>query len=328
MQNEDAIDAVITWVDGSDPKWKAKKDKFLGREDQSENASATRYADNDEIFYCLASILKNAPFIRKIHIVTDDQVPDVADRLAKHFGTAATKKIKIVDHREVFADYEEFLPTFNSISIESMVHRIPDLADMYLYFNDDVMLIRPTKPSDFFHNGRPVLRGKLRAKCPLRIIQAAKSISNLIVQQEKFRRVSFKEAQCNAADLFGRRRRYFWHDHTPHAFRKSSLEEFFDGKEAFLISNIKYKIRNKKQFLISSLAYCLELRRGNDDIRDPNLLYLKFAKKLNQQAYFQRKLGWWEETQPLFLCVQGFEMAEKQTRAHIVAWLDEILLSG
>lgn len=39
---------------------------------------------------------------------------------------------------------------YNSHVIESCLHRIPDLAEHYIYFNDDVMLLRPMEPTDFF----------------------------------------------------------------------------------------------------------------------------------------------------------------------------------
>jgi len=87
--------------------------------------------------------------------VTDDQQPVLAPMSA---GEDA--KIRIVDHRAIFAGYEDALPTFNSLSIETMLWRIPGLADHFLYFNDDVFLTAPVTPSDFFSADGPVLRGK------------------------------------------------------------------------------------------------------------------------------------------------------------------------
>ncbi len=40
------------------------------------------------------------------------------------------------------------------------MHRIPGLAEHFVYFNDDFFLIKHTKPTDFFRDGLPVLRGK------------------------------------------------------------------------------------------------------------------------------------------------------------------------
>jgi hypothetical protein len=54
----------------------------------------------------------------------------------------------VVSHHDIFPD-PSVLPTFNSAAIEAAIHRIPELADHYLYFNDDVILMRPTERSDF-----------------------------------------------------------------------------------------------------------------------------------------------------------------------------------
>ena len=54
----------------------------------------------------------------------------------------------MVDHKVIFRDFTEFLPTFNSTTIETMPHYIPNLSEHFIYFNDDMFLIKPTKISD------------------------------------------------------------------------------------------------------------------------------------------------------------------------------------
>ncbi|MFR2063638.1 MAG: hypothetical protein ACLS36_08490 [Streptococcus sp.] len=49
------------------------------------------------------------------------------------------------------------LPTYNSAAIELNLHRIEGLSENYLYFNDDMYLIRDSHPSDFYKNGQPKL---------------------------------------------------------------------------------------------------------------------------------------------------------------------------
>ena len=63
----------------------------------------------------------------------------------------------VVDHREVFAGYEQFLPTFSSRAIESMLWRIPDLSERFLYLNDDFMLLRPVTPPQAGHHSAAVV---------------------------------------------------------------------------------------------------------------------------------------------------------------------------
>ena len=66
------IDALVPWVDGDDPVLRAKRQRYLdpsaARNDDV--AGATRFKSIGEIRYCVASILRFAPFIRKIFIIT------------------------------------------------------------------------------------------------------------------------------------------------------------------------------------------------------------------------------------------------------------------
>jgi len=72
--------------------------------------------------------------------VTAGQVPDWLD--------TAHPDVRVVDHREILP--AEVLPTFNSHAIETALHRVPDLAEHFVYLNDDVFLGRPVRPETFF----------------------------------------------------------------------------------------------------------------------------------------------------------------------------------
>src|SRR6185503_7925113 len=106
------IDAVVTWVDGADPAHAVRLREFLGARDDAVPVSAdpTRFNDAGELDWCLASLLRHAPWLRTIHVVTDRQVPPA---LAKLAGTPYAGRVRVVDHAQVFAGYEAFLPTFN-----------------------------------------------------------------------------------------------------------------------------------------------------------------------------------------------------------------------
>ena len=66
----------------------------------------------------------------------------------------AHPKLNFVKHEDYIPS--EFLPTFSSHVLELNMHRIPGLADHFIYFNDDVYLSAPTGPEDFFQGGLPV----------------------------------------------------------------------------------------------------------------------------------------------------------------------------
>ncbi|MCU0082032.1 stealth family protein [Streptococcus danieliae] len=148
---QEKIDFVITWVDGSDPVWLEKKQKrltdlFEGETDQnSMDDGKERYRDFGYFKYWFRSIEKYAPWVNKIFLITDQQKPDWLD--INH------PKIRWVNHDEFIPT--EFLPTFNSQAIEMNFHRINELSENFVYFNDDTYLVNPVIPKDFFENGVP-----------------------------------------------------------------------------------------------------------------------------------------------------------------------------
>lgn len=139
------VDVVYTWVDGTDPAWQARMREVLRVVDPTAiNETATsdsRFATRDELRYSLRSLEMYAGWVRRVHLVTDGQVPAWLD--TDH------PRIRVVDHRDIFTD-PSVLPVFNSHAIESQLHHVPGLADRYLYLNDDVFFGRPVEPELFF----------------------------------------------------------------------------------------------------------------------------------------------------------------------------------
>ena len=143
------IDFVILWVDGSDPEWLAEKRKYLPPA-EADNDSANRYRDWGLLPYWFRAVEKFAPWVRKIHFVTWGHVPA--------FLNLDAPKLHVVRHEEFIP--KEYLPTFSSHTIEMNIHRIPDLAEHFVYFNDDMFLLRPMEPGDFFQDGLPCTYGR------------------------------------------------------------------------------------------------------------------------------------------------------------------------
>jgi hypothetical protein len=139
------IDVVYTWVDGTDPRWNDARERRLAEVQDATmltraSSGRARFVDRGELRYSLRSVHLLAPWVRRIHVVTAGQVPEWLD--VEH------PMINLVDHYELLPT--DALPTFNSHAIESVVHRIPDLSEHFLYFNDDFFLGRPTRPERFF----------------------------------------------------------------------------------------------------------------------------------------------------------------------------------
>lgn len=150
------IDVVILWVDGNDPEW--RKEKILyQKEAVPENATANRYRDWGLLRYWFRSIEQFMPWVRKIHFVTWGHLPRFLNRNAP--------KLNIVYHENFIP--AEYLPTFSSHAIEMNIHRIPDLSEHFIYFNDDMFLLRKKKKEDFFREGLPCTYG---GEVPLHLV--------------------------------------------------------------------------------------------------------------------------------------------------------------
>lgn len=134
------IDLVYIWVNGNDPKWMAKRNACIGAPTSKQENCTARYADSGELKYSLRSIEKNAPWIHKIYIVTDDQVPEWLD--------TSNPKVQIIDHKEILP--AESLPCFNSTLLEHFLQNIPGLSEHYIYGNDDTYINQPVTPSTFY----------------------------------------------------------------------------------------------------------------------------------------------------------------------------------
>lgn len=145
--NERPIDFVIPWVDGFDPEWLAERGRFETEEDRKDiwRASDIRYRSWDNLQYWFRGVEKFAPWVRKIHFVTWGHLPSWLD--------TSHPKLHIVRHEDYIPS--KYLPTFSSHVIEWNFHRIEDLCEQFVYFNDDMFLLDKVKPTDFFVNGKP-----------------------------------------------------------------------------------------------------------------------------------------------------------------------------
>lgn len=140
------IDFVVTWVDMNDPKWQADFAKFSGKIDNTKNeVNVARFRDYGLLKYWFRGIEKFAPWVRKIHFVTCGQHPDWLD--INH------PKLNLVNHEDYMP--KASLPAFNSNLIEIYMHKIPGLAENFVYFNDDFFITNHVSKERFFKNGLP-----------------------------------------------------------------------------------------------------------------------------------------------------------------------------
>lgn len=245
------MDAVITWVDGADPAHQAKRVAALAttRGPLHENAvNPHRWGSADELALCLRALANHAPWLRRIWIVTDAQTPDLSTVPA-----ALRARIAVVDHALLFAGYEHHLPTFNSLAIETLLWRIPGLADQFVYFNDDVFLTAPLVPTDVFVGDAPVLRGSWADLAALTTDPDSRS------DPARFHH----HVQINAARMAGFAPDHMWASaHVIHPMRRSVMARLFDRHRTAFLANLAHPFRNIAQFLPVGLYNHACIRSG------------------------------------------------------------------
>ena len=136
------MDVVITYVNGLDPVWRSEYERCT-----KTPILEKRFRDWGTLKYLFRGIEVNMPFVRKVHLVVsgESQVPEWINR----------DSVNVVLHKDIIP--EQFLPTFNCNPIEIHLHRIADLDEEFIYFNDDIFPVLPLKPEDFFRDGKGVI---------------------------------------------------------------------------------------------------------------------------------------------------------------------------
>lgn len=148
------IDVVIPWVDGQDIVWQKKRQSFLPREKLNKNMEA-QFRDWNHLKYVLRGIEKYMPWVNHIFLITYNQKPK---------WLKETNKLTIVDHYDYIP--KKYLPTFSSNVIELNLHRIKNLSEKFIYFNDDIFVLNYLKPQDFFQYNLPCDNAILHYHCP------------------------------------------------------------------------------------------------------------------------------------------------------------------
>lgn len=245
------IDFVILWVDGNDLAWQAEKSKYQPQK-ESENNSVNRYRDWGLLPYWFRAAEKFAPWVRKIHFVTWGHLPD--------FLNLNAPKLHIVRHDEFIP--EEYLPTFSSHVIEMNIHRIPDLAVHFVYFNDDMFLLRSFQPDDFFRDGLPCTYG---GEVPIELVGNIGTWLHAAVNDLGIVNAHFPKR--DAVAKYGKKyrdKRYRWKDnlrtlmleklhpdyftgfknlHAPAAYLKESFREIWEAEPEKLESTCRDRFR-------------------------------------------------------------------------------------
>lgn len=139
------IDAVFTWVDGSSPTWLDEFERWSRCTPDTagpDGRHPARYREHGELRFALRSVWTFAPWIRRIYVVTAGDRPVW---LGEH------PRVEVVGHAAILAEGDR--PTFNSHAIEARLHHLPELAEHFVYLNDDMFFGRPQRVERYVDRG-------------------------------------------------------------------------------------------------------------------------------------------------------------------------------
>jgi hypothetical protein len=285
--NGEPVDVVYSWVNSGDPDWIASYDEWAAREDQTLDSASNdlRYLDREELKYSLRSLWLYAPFVRHIYIVTNGQVPAWLNR--------SDSRIHVVSHKDLFPRAED-LPTFNSHAIEACLHRIPGLAEYFLYFNDDVLLGRETDANTYFTKAG-LIKSRFSTTAPIPV-----------ARPDRFSTptewASYNASQVISRDfglLFDRKLK-----HVPMPMKRSLLEEIEARYSAILDATRRSRFRSRTDIALPTMLahfYGISTRKAVEWEHVPGeYLYADTGR-----ADFDSKLAVAREGDATFLCMNA-----------------------
>lgn len=144
---EEKVDIFLTWVDNNDCQWQQNRNKYANfvTKSQEKSNGLQRYRDWDNLKYVFRGIEKYLPWVRKVFFVTCGQIPEFLD--------IKNEKLVLINHSDYIP--KEYLPTFNSNTIEMNLFRIEDISENVLLFNDDTFIIDYINKDYFIKDGYP-----------------------------------------------------------------------------------------------------------------------------------------------------------------------------
>lgn len=275
------IDCVIVWVDGSDREWIKEKNKYnKSVSNLSEDDEIERYRDFDVLQYLFRGIDMFMPWIRNIYFVTCGQIPQ--------WLNTDNERLKLVNHKDYIPD--QYLPTFSSHPIELNLHRIEGLSENFIYFQDDMFVLKDTKEEDFFKNGLPCDSAVFNA---IAMEKSEKEFRFLMpINNMEIINKHFKKSQCvkkNWSKYFNFKYGKdmlrticlspwihftgFYNYHLPYSLSKSTLKTLWEKEPEVMDNTCSHRFRNSNDVNIWLACYW-QYASGKFSPRNPKIGYL------------------------------------------------------
>lgn len=291
------IDFVITWVDMNDPVWQKTFAAHSGKIDNTKNeVNEARFRDHGLLKYWFRGVEQFAPWVRKIHFVTCGQKPE--------WLNVDHPKLNLVNHEDYIP--KQYLPVFNSSLIEIYLHRIPGLAEHFVYFNDDFFIINHLNQERFFKKGIPQDIAAFRMNLGLSLwSKCLKNNIRLINQRFDKKEIMKRDHDKWYNPIYGGKARLTyllsWYDkfitlRTPHnaqPYTKETFREVWDyaGDELSKMSTHKFRSpEDYTQELFRTWQICQSNFEPYNTYQDTKMFPLLFRSKkaikaIRQQSY-------------------------------------------
>ena len=119
MGSNNTIDFVVPWVDNNDSEWIKSYNYYHPGKTISDRG---RFRDWDIFRYWFRAVERYAPWVNKVYLVTNGTFPK--------WINPDCEKLVLIKHSDYIP--EKYLPTFNSITIELNMDKIPGLGETFV----------------------------------------------------------------------------------------------------------------------------------------------------------------------------------------------------
>ena len=228
------IDLVVPYVDSTDPEWVKLFNKYnpiKDREVEAVNAKNRFRGQGDFFRFFFRGIDKFAPWVGEVYLLvqSESQVPAWIDR----------NKVTVVLHEQFIPS--EYLPTFNSTTIEMFLWNIPRLSEKFVYANDDFFITNIIPKSCLFQDVNAVTE-----------VYRVTRLKNSLYQNHIDN--SYKEIYNNLQN------EVMTVGHTIRPYFKSDMKECYDRHKDHILKSIS-RFRESKNFNVYLFTFDL-MRKG------------------------------------------------------------------
>lgn len=146
-KTQQPIDFVIPFVNNNDLVWRKNYVDFCIKNRLQEkivDMLGNRFGGIIFIYNQIKLVNKNMPWINKIYLLLSNKEQVNHELLPSN--------VVCVYHKEFIPC--QFLPTFNSTTIEMFLWNIPNLSERFIYANDDMLPTDKLEPKDFFYGNK------------------------------------------------------------------------------------------------------------------------------------------------------------------------------